>query len=59
MFQLRALAMGVDQAELFSQDVALHSRQYQQAYSKHVHDKSFRNRLGKMSFYSNGSQRQC
>lgn len=52
VFQLRALSMGVDQAELdavmFQQDLALHGRQYQQGYNKHGHDKAFRNRLGKM-----------
>lgn len=45
--QLRALSMGVDQAELDAimfQDLALHGRQYQQGYNKHGHDKSFRNR---------------
>lgn len=49
-FQLRALSMGVDQAEsdavMFQQDLALHIRQYQQGYNKHGHDKAFRNRLG-------------
>lgn len=46
--------MGMDQAELdaviFQQDLALHGRQFQQAYNKHAHDKSFRNRLGILSF---------
>ncbi|MCJ8729587.1 hypothetical protein PDJAM_G00108120 [Pangasius djambal] len=46
--QLRAMSMGVDQADLeagmFQQDLALHSRQYQQGYNKHGLDKSFRNR---------------
>ncbi|XP_058259800.1 eukaryotic translation initiation factor 4E transporter isoform X2 [Hemibagrus wyckioides] len=46
--QLRALSMGVDQAEsdavMFQQDLALHVRQYQQGYNKHGLDKAFRNR---------------
>ncbi|XP_060723912.1 eukaryotic translation initiation factor 4E transporter isoform X5 [Tachysurus vachellii] len=50
--QLRALSMGMDQAEsdalMFQQDLALHARQYQQGYNKHIHEKAFRNRLGKM-----------
>ncbi|XP_060775594.1 eukaryotic translation initiation factor 4E transporter isoform X2 [Neoarius graeffei] len=43
---LRALSMGMDQAELdavmFQQDLALHGRQYQQGYNKHGLEKSFR-----------------
>ncbi|KAI4892750.1 hypothetical protein NFI96_032311 [Prochilodus magdalenae] len=52
--QLRALAMGMDQAELdplvFQQDLALHARhQYQQGYSKQSHDKAYRNRQPRMN----------
>ncbi|XP_062853966.1 eukaryotic translation initiation factor 4E transporter isoform X1 [Trichomycterus rosablanca] len=47
--QLRALPMGVDQADIdalmFQQDLAMHARyQYQQGYNKYVSDKAFRNR---------------
>ncbi|XP_060723908.1 eukaryotic translation initiation factor 4E transporter isoform X2 [Tachysurus vachellii] len=51
--QLRALSMGMDQAEsdalMFQQDLALHARQYQQGYNKHIHEKAFRNRPTRIS----------
>uniref|UniRef100_A0A8B9LAT6 Eukaryotic translation initiation factor 4E nuclear import factor 1 n=1 Tax=Astyanax mexicanus TaxID=7994 RepID=A0A8B9LAT6_ASTMX len=52
--QLRALSLGVDQAELdslmFQQDLAVHARhQYQQGYNKHSHDKVFRNRQPRLN----------
>ncbi|KAL7891485.1 hypothetical protein AOLI_G00009610 [Acnodon oligacanthus] len=52
--QMRALSMGVDQAELdalmFQQDLAVHARhQYQQVYNKQSHDKAYRNRQPRMT----------